>query len=156
MFLDFLDRPDDVKSALDLITRTYERYMAHWAALVPDSVRDGYSAHWGLLLKGGLMLRDDSVVNLSPAIHEEFVQPYDGRLLTRLGGGTIHFCGRGVHCVRAMTACPALHAAHVSQPHLNDMTQLLATVQANGKFLYVAGRQGGLDGLDLSRGVAVY
>ena len=150
MFLDFLDRPDDVKAALDRVTRTYERFMERWLAQVPDSVRDGYSAHWGLLIKGGVALRDDSLVNLSPAIHAEFVRPYDDRLLARFGGGMIHFCGRGVHCVPAMAESPALHAVHVSQPHLNDMTALLATVKASGKFLYVARHRNGLDGLDLS------
>lgn len=67
------------------------------------------------------MLRDDSAMNLSPAMYAEFIEPYDRRLLAEFGGGAIHFCGRGDHYIQAMSNIPGLYAINLTQPELNDM-----------------------------------
>ena len=67
------------------------------------------------------MLRTDSAMNLSPAMFDEFIRPYEQKLLDGLGGGAIHFCGRGDHYIASMSAMPGLTGIAMSQPHLNDM-----------------------------------
>jgi hypothetical protein len=119
LFLDLVDHPDEIKALLDLVTETYLAFMRKWLRLVPYNGRD--AAHWGILHKGCIMLRDDSAMNLSPDMFDEFVKPYDQRLLDELGGGAIHFCGRGDHYIARMTGMRNLHAIAMSQPHLNDM-----------------------------------
>lgn len=74
-----------------------------------------------MMHEGVIMLRDDSAMNLSPAMFEEFVKPYDQRLLDAFGGGAIHFCGRGDHYIDSMCAMPGMHAIAMSQPDYNDM-----------------------------------
>jgi hypothetical protein len=119
IFYVLYDDPRLVHELLELVTATYAAFMRVWEGLVPP--RDGVAAHWGYLHRGCIMLRDDSAMNLSPGMFDEFVRPYDQRLLGEFGGGAVHFCGRGDHFIASMSQMPGLHAVHVSQPELNDM-----------------------------------
>lgn len=67
------------------------------------------------------MLRDDSAMNFSPAMFEEFIEPYDQRLLNHFGGGAIHFCGRGDHYIHRLSQMKGVHAINLSQPECNNM-----------------------------------
>ncbi|NLG28325.1 MAG: hypothetical protein GX557_10465 [Chloroflexi bacterium] len=122
LFLAILDEPDLVKALLDLVTRTYIAYMDDWDAIVP--LERDYSAHWGLLMKGTIMLRDDSAMNLSPDTFCEFIEPYNQRLLDYFGGGATHYCGRGDHWISRMPAMRGVYGVNLSQPHLNDMEKV--------------------------------
>jgi hypothetical protein len=119
VFYAFYDAPDLVKSFLELITETYVKFMRAWINVIP--FRPGGNAHWGLYHRGNIMLRDDSAMNLSPAMVDEFVRPYDQRLLDEFGGGALHFCGRGHHYIPSMSEMSGLHAVNLTQPEYNDM-----------------------------------
>ena len=117
--MDLVDKPDLVKSLLRLVTETYIQFMREWNQIVPP--QDGYAPHWGMLHKGRIILRDDSAMNLSPLMFEEFIEPYDQRLLDEFGGGGIHFCGRGDHYILRVGEMKGVHAVNMSQPECNDM-----------------------------------
>ncbi len=78
------------------------------------------------------MLRDDSAMNLSPEMFEEFIQPYDQRLLSEFGGGAIHFCGRGDHYIEHLSKMNKIFAINMSQPHYNDMERIYANTVDKG------------------------
>ncbi len=113
---------DDVKlfrDFLGVVVETYVAFMREWYRIVP---RDGdISAHWWMLHKGALMLRNDSLMNLSPAFYAEHIRPADQRLFDEFGGGVIHFCGRGDHFIEPMSQIRGLTGINLSEPHLNDM-----------------------------------
>lgn len=119
LFLDIMDHPELVHQFLDLITETYLRFMQEWLKIVPAA--GPYAVHWNMLHKGRIMLRDDSAMNFSPNMFAEFIHPYDERLLEALGGGGIHFCGRGDHYIARATESRRLYAIEMSQPEYNDM-----------------------------------
>ncbi len=116
------EEPQQVHALLDLMTETYIKGMNLWSDIHP--FRPEINVHWSLMHKGNIMLRTDSGMNLSPAMYDEFVRPYEERCLAALGGGAIHFCGRGEHFIDSMTTLPGLTAIQMSQPHLNDMEQI--------------------------------
>lgn len=119
-FLAFYDDPDKIRALLELITDTYERFAASWFALAPAP--EPHTAHWGLAMTGKLMIRNDSLMNLSPQIYVDFVRPMDQRLIDRFGqAGAVHFCGRGDHFIEAMSEMNGLTAINLSQPEYNDM-----------------------------------
>jgi hypothetical protein len=122
LFLDIYDNPSLVHQLLDLITQTYIRFVEEWVKIVPFGRE--YNTHWGMMHKGNIMLRDDSAMNLSPAMFDEFVRPYDQILLNRLGGGAIHFCGRGDHYITSMSQMKGVFAINLSQPQCNDMEKI--------------------------------
>lgn len=119
LFYALYDQPDLVHALLNLITETYLRCMRAWMDVVPFHP-DG-NAHWGFYHRGNIMLRDDSAMNLSPEMFDQFVRPYDQRLLDELGGGAIHFCGRGDHYAPSLGEMRGLYAVNLSQPEYNDM-----------------------------------
>lgn len=124
LYVDLYDKPDLVKDFLSLITETYIRFMRRWDEIVPP--RGAYAVHWSMLHRGRIMVRNDASTNLSPAMYEEFARPCDERLLTELGGGGIHFCGRGDHLIAKIGQLPGLQAVNTTQPALNNVEAILA------------------------------
>ena len=120
MFYNMYDDPDLVHGMLKLITDTYIAVMDKWYEIYPLNTE--LNPHWHHLChRGGIVLRDDSAMNLSPEQYLEFALPYDSRLLEYYGGGMVHFCGRGDHYIELLCKCPYLYAINLSQPHYNDM-----------------------------------
>ena len=137
LFYALVDEPALVRGLLDLACATCTAFLRAWAEIVP--FREGANAHWGLYHRGNIMLRDDSAMNLSPAMFEEFVRPYDQRLLDIFGGGAVHFCGRGSHYLPCMAQMHGLHAINLSQPECNDMEAVFRhTVDRGIKLLGLA------------------
>ncbi len=123
IFYALYDEPELVEAFLDLVTDSYAAFMREWFALVPDR-HSPYSVHWGQLMTGRLMLRNDSLMNLSPQTYVELIRPRDQRLFDEFGGGAVHFCGRGDHYIAAMSEMAGLSAINFSQPECNDMETL--------------------------------
>lgn len=119
MFYAVRDEPVLVHDLLALACETYTCFLREWGKIVPFAP-DG-NTHWGFYHSGKIMLRDDSAMNFSGRMFEEFIGPYDQRLLDEFGGGAIHFCGKGDHYIAAMSQLRGLHAVQLSQPELNDM-----------------------------------
>lgn len=116
------DCPEQVHELLALITEAYIKFMRKWKEHVGE--KNDYSTHWQYYIKGGIMLRDDSSVMISPAQYDEFVKPYDQLLLNEFGG-CMHFCGKGDTFIKSMCESKNLYGINTSQPHLNDMEQML-------------------------------
>ncbi len=134
IFYAMYDEPELVHAMLRLVTDTYIGFMDKWHGIFPRN--DEMNPHWGMLWhRGSIMLRNDSAMNLSPALYKEFAMPYDGELLAKYGGAE-HFCGRGDHYIGMLCSLPGLYAVQMSQPHLNDMEIIYKnTVDKNIKLL---------------------
>jgi len=155
MFYAFYDRPEMIKAVADLVTETYIRFLKRWFEIVPPRNSGAYMAHWGFLFRGQVMLRDDSIVNLSPEMYAEFVKPYDERILETFGGGAIHACGRIHHCIDKMTDSRHLTAVNISQPELNDLGKILAATVGKGVILNCPADERLLREFDVTRGVVL-
>ena len=134
IFYDLIDRPQAVHELLALVTETYIAFMERFTEYIPHT---GYTCHKEFLIKGNIMLRDDSAMNLSSEMFDEFIKPYDQRLLTRFGGGLIHFCGRGDHYIETLSGISALNGINMTQPEYNDMEIILQNTVDKG--LCIAG-----------------
>lgn len=124
IFLDLYDNANLVQQFLDLICETYEQFIGKWWGIVPPA--DDLNVHWQQVWKGKIVLRDDSAMNLSPDMFETFILPYDQRLLSNLGGGGIHACGKVDHWVEPMSRMEHLYGFNMSQPSYNDMETVYA------------------------------
>ena len=94
--------------------------MKAWYDIVGTNDKN-WSVHWDMMHQGNIMLRTDSGMNLSPENYEEFIQPYDQRILNELGGGAVHFCGRGSHYIEKTCSMNKLYGINLTQPEYNDM-----------------------------------
>lgn len=130
LFVALYDSPEEIHALLSLVTETYERAMARWLAYFPPT---GYVNHNNqFLCKGTLVLRDDSAMNMSRDFFEEFIAPYDGRLLKRFGSGAVHFCGRGDHYIAPLCGLEGVRGINMSQPHYNDLEIIFANTVDKG------------------------
>jgi hypothetical protein len=92
----------------------------------PRGVTTNYAVHWSMLHRGHIMIRNDAATNLSPAMYDDFVRPCDQRLLNDLGGGGIHFCGRGDHLIAKLSQLSNIYAVNTTQPALNNVETIFA------------------------------
>jgi hypothetical protein len=122
------DCPEVVHSLLELVAETYIAWMHRWKAMVGEG--NDLTSHWSTMMRGSIMIRDDTPVMLSSTQYEEFVKPYDQLLLDEFGGCT-HFCGQGDQFFTSMCASDGLYGVHSSQPELNDLDLLWRSAQEN-------------------------
>lgn len=92
IFYELYDDPEYLKQLLALISDTYIQYMKKVKTYINDET-DGFCYHWNNLFPGKIVLRDDSSVCLSLEMFQEFVLPYNNKILEAFGRGSIHYCG---------------------------------------------------------------
>lgn len=107
IYMDLYYEPEKVKRLMKVITDTYIAYLKKLKPYLNDET-DGYNYHWSTLFKGRIVLRNDSAVNLSKDMYEEFIKPYDEEILEAFGSGSIHYCGRADQWVLEM-----IHTKHL-------------------------------------------
>ena len=134
IFYAMYDEPENVHALLRKATDAMKTLLDGWHSVLP--IEDGMTSYFGRLAPGGIVIRDDSAMNLSPEFFDEFIRPYDSELLEYYGGGIVHFCGRGDHFVDKLAQIPKLHGVDLSQPHLNDMDKVLSALPDRGINLY--------------------
>ena len=123
MFYAMYDEPELVHAALNLVTDTDIAFMERWQKLFKP--RSDMNPHWERLWhRGAIVLRNDSAMNLSPDMYEEFSVPYDSKLLAHFGGGAMHFCGKGDHYIELLSNIKGLYGVNLSQPQYNDMERI--------------------------------
>jgi hypothetical protein len=118
LFYAFYEEPELMCDLFEVITETYIAFMREWFKIVPPV---DCSPHWGMYHAGPIMLRDDSLMNISSDMYVQYVREHDQRVFDAFGGGAIHFCGRNDHFIEAMSEMTGLYAINLSQPHMNDM-----------------------------------
>ena len=128
IFMAMYDCPELVHGLLSLVTETYIGWMKKWKEFVGEG--NEFTSHWEYYLKGGAMIRNDTSVMLSSRHYEEFVKPYDQKILDEFGGG-FHYCGKGDNFIEPMCACKNLHAINCTQPELNNVNKLIELTQSN-------------------------
>ena len=149
MIYAFYDEPDLLHALLERVTDTLLRFVRKWQTVIPNE--DGLTSYFGRLGRGNIVIRNDSAMNLSPELFEEFIRPYDSRLFKELNGGIVHFCGTGDHFVKLLAQTPGLSSVDMSQPHLNDMQKMLSALPDQGINLFVPKGSFSLEGHAVNR-----
>jgi|GEM_PF-40425 len=106
--------PRMVHDLMELVTTAF----IDWARLQKAHIGEPLDASHGLqgvFSPGiGIWESDDDLVLLDPGLYREFVAPYVARILTAFGGGSVHFCGNGLHQVETLEALPGLKVVNNS------------------------------------------
>jgi hypothetical protein len=130
MFLALYDRTELVQALLARVTETYKAFLDEWFVISPP--KDELHSYFGNAHRGRICVRDDSAMNLSPEMYEEFILPYNDDVLTHFGGGAIHSCGRVDHFSSHLHKMENLYAFNMSQPEYNDMGVVYANTIDKG------------------------
>jgi hypothetical protein len=129
IYLAMYDCPELVHALLDLITEAYLRMMA----LDKASIGEGKDVcrQWGLLCRGGVVIREDSATLISPDAYRAFVAPYTARIL-QAWGGVVHFCGQGQHLIDVIRELTGLTGFNFGNSENYDLLSLYHGFQVQG------------------------
>jgi len=124
IYLAVYDHPGLV---FDLLARVVELMIAVYRRLAGecrDDLGQGYCYQHGVGTRGTLLVRNDSMINLSPEHYRDIVLPHDAALSEALGGVGMHFCGAGMHQVDNLLSIPALGCLDLGNPEMLDLDRL--------------------------------
>lgn len=145
LFTEMVDRPELVRAAL---LRTAELQVACARLFRPYATERaaGFTHQHGFLVAGGILVRDDSAVMLSPEMYRDLVAPADEAVLSAAGGGGIHSCGRVEHAVPEMLALASVRCIDFGQSWMNDVDRLYPSAREKGiPFLRIRPSRGELE-----------
>ncbi len=129
VFLDLADTPEAVDRAMTAMATAQiglTRYFGQWTT----EPEEGYCHQHAVMLKGNILLRNDSCIMLSPTMYRQQIAPHDERVLRELGGGGIHSCGTVEHLVDEWLGLPSIRSLDLGQPELNDLDTIYAKAAA--------------------------
>jgi hypothetical protein len=125
IYVDLYNDSDLIAKALDTIARAQIGFAKHLSSYTNDS-SDGFSHQHATVIGGHILIRNDSTINISPAMYHEHIAPYDEMVLSGLGGGGIHSCGKTEHNVDEFFALPSIRCLDLGQSYLNDIDTIYA------------------------------
>jgi hypothetical protein len=119
VFLELATEPAAVDRAMATLAATQvalARRLGRWTT----EPHPGFCHQHAVMLRGNILLRNDSSIMLSAAMYREQVGPHDEHVLRELGGGGLHACGAVGHLVDAWLELPSLCSLDLGQSELND------------------------------------
>lgn len=128
IYVDLYNDPDLIAKALDVIGQAQIGLARHLLPYIDDD-SDGFSHQHAATIRGRILIRDDSAIMLSPAMYRCHVAPYDEAVLSALGCGGIHSCGKLNHLVDEFFALPSICGLDLGQPELNNVDDIYAKAQ---------------------------
>lgn len=131
LFLDFYEDPEFVSTLLGQVAATQQSYLRRVKPLTRDD-GDGFSHQHATMLKGNVLLRDDTTIMVSPEMYREIVAPRDEAVLSAVGGGGIHSCGTMEQLADSYLSLPSLKSIDFGQSELNDVDAIYAKARGKG------------------------
>ena len=114
------DEPELIHRCLDLMVQTYIALCQELRRYTTEQVGPEHiCVHWGVL-RGNLILKNDTGIMISPQQYAQFLRPYDEQIFAACGPGAIHFCGCADHSREEILPTQGLQTLDFGQPELND------------------------------------
>lgn len=109
------EEPEAVYELFDIIEET----MIKWVKVQKEHAGEPLDSSSGLQglwsPKGvGIWFSDDDLVSMNPELYEKFIVPVHSRIFEVFGGGTVHFCGKGIHQVQNLRNTKHIRAVNNS------------------------------------------
>lgn len=114
-----------VTRALESVATAQIVLAQHFWRLINDG-RGGFSHQHATMIKGRILLRNDSVLMMSPGMFRSQIAGHDERVLQALGGGGLHSCGNIAAHAEAFLNLAGICSLDLGQPELNDMDRIYA------------------------------
>jgi hypothetical protein len=124
IYLALCDEPGLVSALLERIVGLMVAVYGRLVAVIRDDLGAGYCYQHAVGTRGSILVRNDSMVNLSARHYREVILPHDVALSECLGRIGVHFCGRGMHQVANLLAIPGLGCLDLGNPEMLDLNEL--------------------------------
>ena len=120
VFVEMRTQPALVSRALHAVALAQVGFARRLAPFVTDGP-DGFAHQHATMIRGRILLRDDSAILMSPAMYRDQIAPHDEFVLRKLGGGGIHCCGKVDLHAKAFLERDALQSFDFGQSEQNDV-----------------------------------
>ena len=124
IYLKMIQEPDKVWRLLRRISKTIVALAKEFSKLTREHLPDGYTHQHGAVIRGNILIREDSAINLSAEMYREQVLPHNEFIIDELSGGGVHFCGDGSHLVKAMASSSKIGCIDLGQPKMMNLGNL--------------------------------
>ncbi|MDW8310977.1 MAG: hypothetical protein RMK20_16515, partial [Verrucomicrobiales bacterium] len=128
VFEDLLARAQRVGAALARVAQAQVGFARRLAEFVTDGP-EGFAHQHATMIRGRILLRNDSVILMSPALYRDVIAPHDEFVLRELGGGGIHCCGNVARHAAAFLERAGLECFDFGQSELNDVDAIYRLAQ---------------------------
>ncbi len=122
LFCDIYDDPSFVHYLLELCTDVYIQVTERLKKIIGEEKKNCYHGHAlsrGIYMRnGGTRISEDSATLISPRHIDEFVIPYDQKVLEAFGGGFIHFCGKNDYLLASFLKLDKVRAVNLGNPEM--------------------------------------
>jgi hypothetical protein len=98
LFIWMYEEPEAVHELFDIIAETFITWVKVQKQHIGEPLdrSNGLQGVWSP--KGvGVWVSDDDLVSISPDLYEKFIVPVNSKVFEPFGGGSVHFCGNGIH-----------------------------------------------------------
>lgn len=129
VYLDFMLDPELTAKALSLIADT-QIQMARALQPLTTKRNDGFTFQQAVMIKGNILIRNDSAIMISPDMYRDQVAAYDERVLAALGGGGVHSCGKIDMNIPEILKLPSIKCFDLGQSYLNDVKSVYPIARA--------------------------
>lgn len=120
IYEDFILEPERTDLALQRIAQAQVGFARHLGQFITDGP-DGFSRQHATVIKGNILIRNDSAIMISPEMYSAQVAPHDEFVLREMGGGGVHSCGKIDFNVPEILKLPSLKCFDFGQSYLNDL-----------------------------------
>jgi len=119
IFLDMYSQRELFLKAMAVMTDAQIGLAKYFSQFVSNRI-EGFSFQHGFALKGGILIRNDTSIMISPQMYDELVAPFDEKILKTFGGG-IHSCGNVNNIVSYFVSLESAQCFDFGQSELNDV-----------------------------------
>lgn len=120
LFADICEVPEKVSNALKILAMAQTNLAQRLIHIINDG-QTGFAHQHATMIKGNILLRNDSVIMLSPSMYRDIVAPHDECVLREMGGGGIHSCGKIESHAETFMDLPSVRCLDIGQPELNNL-----------------------------------
>jgi hypothetical protein len=124
IYIDLYDHSDLIQALLDKVTVQMVRVFKAWRPYVYENIGEGFCYQHNVGVSGNLLIRDDSMILLSPEMYKTMVLPFDAKLIAEVHGAGIHFCGNGQHQIENLLSIAECTSIDFGQPEMNDLDSI--------------------------------
>jgi hypothetical protein len=116
----FITDPEMTDKALRLMATAQVGFAKHLQQFTTDGPVN-YAHQHATVIRGNILIRNDSAIMISPDMYSEQVAPHDEFVLKSMGGGGIHSCGKIDFNIPEIFRLPSIRCFDFGQSYLNDL-----------------------------------
>jgi hypothetical protein len=131
IYSDFVLDPELVNKGLILMTKAQIGLAKHLHQFTSDA-SPGFAHQHATMIKGNILIRNDSAIMISPEMYSEQVASHDEFVLNEMNGGGIHSCGRIDFNVPEIFRLHSIKCFDFGQSYLNDLDIIYPLARQKG------------------------